>query len=81
MRPFVEQTRCQGHGRCYSGAPELFDPVDDFGHAEAVGGQIITDDPVVAQRVRRAADACPERAITVLGRVPGEDEVPVQGER
>ncbi|HET9771231.1 MAG TPA: ferredoxin, partial [Acidimicrobiia bacterium] len=36
MKVHVDPEKCQGHNRCYSLAPELFD-VDDLGYASAVG--------------------------------------------
>lgn len=65
MNVLIDQDRCQGHGRCYSTAPGLFVPKDDYGHAEAVGGGCLQD-PAELDQAKRAADACPERAITVV---------------
>jgi ferredoxin len=60
----VEVTdRCTGHGQCYQHCPEVFVP-DEEGYAT------IPDPTVVAsftEKVREAAEACPERAITVHG--------------
>lgn len=40
MRITVDSEKCQGHNRCYSLAPELFD-VDDYGYATEIGdGQV-----------------------------------------
>ena len=36
MRITVDSEKCQGHNRCYSLAPELFD-VDDYGYATEIG--------------------------------------------
>ncbi len=36
MRIRVDPDKCQGHGRCYALAPELFD-VDDYGQSTVVG--------------------------------------------
>ncbi len=36
MRVHVDGDKCQGHNRCYSLAPELFD-VDDLGYAHEIG--------------------------------------------
>lgn len=54
----VDSRRCQGHGRCYSLYPELFEP-DDLGLGSA------TTDPVPAKRAVAAAADCPESAIVV----------------
>ena len=58
----VDQEKCQGHNRCYSLAPELFD-VDDLGTASARGdGQVPVD---LLDKARRAVANCPEYAITL----------------
>jgi ferredoxin len=62
IRVSVDQEKCQGHNRCYSLAPELFD-VDDYGTASAVGdGQV---PPELEEKARRAVANCPEFAITI----------------
>jgi ferredoxin len=62
MRVSVDPEKCQGHNRCYSLAPELFD-VDDLGNAHEIGdGQVPAE---LAEKARRAAANCPEYAITV----------------
>lgn len=58
----VDQEKCQGHNRCYSLAPELFD-VDDLGTASASGDGLVPDDLV--DKARRAVANCPEFAITI----------------
>lgn len=58
----VDQEKCQGHNRCYSLAPELFD-VDDLGTASARGDGLVPDDLV--DKARRAVANCPEFAITI----------------
>jgi ferredoxin len=62
MRVRVDPERCQGHSRCYSLAPELFD-VDDDGFA-----YVLIEGELPAHLEDKAALAvanCPERAITV----------------
>jgi ferredoxin len=57
---------CQGHGRCYDLAPEL------FGEDEEGYGTVLGDGVVPAgreQEARLAAANCPERAISVDGEV------------
>lgn len=60
MRLHVIKDKCQGHNRCYSLAPELFD-VDDLGTA------FVRDDGEVPaeleDKARLAFDNCPEYAI------------------
>ena len=62
MRIRFDRSACQGHGRCYSLAPQLFDS-DDEGYAVLrVDGDVpadLEDDAVLA------ADNCPEFAIEV----------------
>jgi len=62
MRITVDSEKCQGHNRCYSLAPELFD-VDDYGYATEIGdGQVA---PELEEKARLAAANCPEFAITI----------------
>ena len=62
MRIVFDQDACQGHNRCYSLAPELFD-VDDLGTAILkVTGEI---PPELHDKAHLCADNCPEYAITV----------------
>jgi ferredoxin len=37
VKVHVDQEICQGHGRCYSLAPELFEP-DEIGNGIEIGG-------------------------------------------
>ncbi len=61
MRIALDSQACQGHGRCYSLAPELFDS-DDEGYAVLlVDGDVPAD---LEESARLAADNCPEFAIT-----------------
>jgi ferredoxin len=62
IRVAVDPEKCQGHNRCYSLAPELFD-VDDYGIASAIGDGVVPPD--LADKARRAAANCPEYAITI----------------
>jgi ferredoxin len=64
VRVLIDPDRCQGHGRCYDLAPDLFG-ADDEGYATLLvpGGQVPggrEDD------ARLAADNCPESAVLVL---------------
>ncbi|MBV8693003.1 MAG: ferredoxin [Actinobacteria bacterium] len=63
MRLTIDVERCQGHGRCYDLAPELFAP-DDAGHAVLVDpdGTVGADDEA---RARDAVRNCPEGALSV----------------
>lgn len=62
MRIVLDSRACQGHGRCYALAPDLFEP-DEEGYAV-----LRTDGEVPAgaeDDARLAADSCPELAISV----------------
>lgn len=63
MKINLDNDACQGHGRCYALAPELFDS-DDEGYAvlKVADGQVPDGKEDDA---RLAADNCPEYAITV----------------
>jgi len=52
--------KCQGHGRCYALAPELFES-DDYGNAKLCGDGTVL--PGQEEDARLAADNCPEFAI------------------
>ncbi|MCU1455872.1 MAG: putative 3Fe-4S ferredoxin [Acidimicrobiales bacterium] len=63
MRIAYDRTKCQGHGRCYALAPELFD-ADDEGYAV-----VRTTGPVPPELEKAAAlavDNCPEYAIELV---------------
>ena len=70
MKITYDRTLCQGHNRCYSLAPELFD-VDDEGYSILIlagpsDGTVEADvPPELEDRARLAADNCPEYAITI----------------
>jgi len=59
----VDQSKCQGHNRCYAIAPELFD-VDDLGNAFAIGDGAV--EPHLAEKARLAVANCPEYAISIV---------------
>ena len=63
MKLMIDADRCTGHGRCYSLAPDLFDP-DDEGHG------LVNVSEVPAEREHQAGMCianCPEGAIAVVG--------------
>ena len=62
MRIVLDSDKCQGHGRCYALAADLFD-ADDEGYAVLQVSGELTDDQLT--RAQLAADNCPEYAITV----------------
>jgi ferredoxin len=63
MRVRIDGELCQGHGRCYDLAPDVFGE-DDEGY-----GQVLGDGEVPADReddARLAVANCPEEAIEIL---------------
>ena len=57
----LDVDRCQGHGRCYVLAPDLFD-ADDYGHC------VLLVDEVPAGRLedaRSGVENCPEQALAL----------------
>jgi ferredoxin len=58
----IDPERCQGHGRCYDLAPELFGD-DEEGYGQVLGDGVVP--PGQEDTARRAAANCPERAIEV----------------
>ena len=62
MRIVFDREKCQGHGRCYALAADLFD-ADDEGYAVVLAPGDLTEEQVTAAQL--AADNCPEYAISV----------------
>ncbi|MEO6987823.1 MAG: ferredoxin [Aquihabitans sp.] len=60
----LDSEKCQGHGRCYALAPDLFEP-DDEGNAVLLVTSGGTVPAGLEDAARLAADNCPEYAITV----------------
>ncbi len=63
MKVVVDTDACTGHGRCYTLAPEVFEP-DDQGHSQLVSEEVpesLRDKAVIGMQ------NCPERAISVEG--------------
>ena len=61
MKIRLDAERCQGHGRCYMLAPDLFD-ADDLGHCVLLVEEVPAGKEADA---RSGADNCPEQALTV----------------
>jgi ferredoxin len=59
----VDGTRCTGHGRCYTAAPDLLG-FDDEGYVTARDQVIDVPDDQIPY-AREAAGSCPEGAITL----------------
>ena len=62
MRIKVDTEKCQGHNRCYSLAPELFD-VDDYGYATEIDDGTVPSE--LEDKAKLAAANCPEFAISI----------------
>ena len=62
MKIVLDLEKCQGHGRCYSLAPELFDSDDNGNSVLKVTGPVPAELEAAA---RLAADNCPEYAIEI----------------
>ncbi|MGA7055666.1 MAG: ferredoxin [Mycobacterium sp.] len=61
MHVFIDSEACQGHGRCYALAPEVY-TADDEGRGEVIDGEIGED---LVDQARAGAMNCPESAITL----------------
>lgn len=64
MQVSIDSERCQGHGRCYDLAPDIFG-ADDEGYATVLGDGTVA--PADEARVKVAAANCPESAVIVDG--------------
>jgi ferredoxin len=62
FRVHVDPEKCQGHNRCYSISPELFD-LDDVGISSEIGAGIVPAELI--GKARLAVDNCPEHAISL----------------
>ena len=62
FRVHVDPEKCQGHNRCYTISPELFD-LDDLGMSSEIGTGIVPAELI--GKARLAVDNCPERAISL----------------
>jgi ferredoxin len=58
----IDSGRCQGHGRCYDLAPDLFSE-DDEGYGTVIGGGAVP--PGQEHNARLAVANCPERAVDI----------------
>ncbi len=62
MRISIDDDLCSGHGRCYTLAPDLFEPDEQ-------GRSIVLVDVLSADQIEAARMAvlnCPEQAITLV---------------
>lgn len=62
MRVEIDTERCQGHGRCFSLAPSLFE-FDELGNGVVIGDGALK--PATLDLARLAQANCPEHAIFI----------------
>jgi ferredoxin len=63
MRVQIDPARCQGHGRCYDLAPDLFGE-DEDGYGTVLGDGRVP--PPREDDARLAVANCPESAVALL---------------
>ena len=63
MRVQIDSDKCQGHGRCYDLAPDVFTD-DEEGNGKVIGDGTV--EPANAEAARLAVANCPETAISLL---------------
>ncbi|MGX7678845.1 ferredoxin [Jatrophihabitans sp. DSM 45814] len=61
MKLSIDAELCQGHGRCYELAPELFTD-DERGRGWVTNAE---PDESLREQATAAVNACPERAISI----------------
>jgi ferredoxin len=61
MRIRLDTELCQGHGRCYTLAPQLFD-ADELGHCLLLVDEV---PPGREADARNGVDNCPEHALSL----------------
>lgn len=61
MRIRLDPEVCQGHGRCYALAPQIFD-ADDYGHCVLLT-EVVPDGG--ENLARDAVENCPEQALFI----------------
>ena len=62
MQVRLDRDRCQGHGRCYTLAPDVFDE-DEAGRCVLVVSTVPSEHHEAA---RRGVEACPEYALSIV---------------
>jgi ferredoxin len=62
VKPRIDSAICSGHGRCYTLAPDVYEPDDEgFGVVK-----MTAIPPDLQDAVMRGIQNCPERAISVV---------------
>ena len=62
FRVHVDPDKCQGHNRCYSVSPDLFE-LDELGMSSEIGTGLVPGGLVSLARL--AVENCPEHAISL----------------
>jgi len=62
VKVVIDALRCQGHGRCFTLAPDIF-TYDELGNGQVVGDGGLTEDTISLARLAQAN--CPEHAIDI----------------
>jgi ferredoxin len=62
VKVHVDQQICQGHGRCYAVAPQVFEP-DEIGNGVERGDGTVAPEHETSARL--AVANCPENAIQI----------------
>jgi len=63
MKVQIDSEKCQGHGRCYDLAPDVFTD-DEEGNGQVIGAGDVT--PANEETARLAVANCPESAISIV---------------
>jgi len=63
MKVQIDSEKCQGHGRCYDLAPDVFTD-DEEGNGQVIGDGVVT--PANEEAARLAVANCPESAISIV---------------
>jgi ferredoxin len=61
LKVSIDFDKCQGHGRCFDVAPELFE--DDEGYGSVKGDGDVG--PGLVEAAKSAVRQCPERAVAL----------------
>lgn len=65
MKVFVDSERCTGHARCHALAGAFYD-IDDEGYSSLRTQGEVEVPPDMEALARLGAEACPERAISLI---------------
>ena len=63
MKVVIDNAMCQGHGRCYTEAPDVYTP-DEVGYIAQEGSKEVLQG--LESQARVGASVCPEAAIRVV---------------